>query len=62
MATIFTKIIQGEIPSFKIAENEQFYAFLDIRPINPGHTLVVPKQEKFRTPEKSRDRFNLSDF
>ncbi len=45
MATIFTKIIQGEIPSFKIAENEQFYAFLDIRPINPGHTLVVPKQE-----------------
>jgi histidine triad (HIT) family protein len=45
MATIFTKIINGEIPSYKIAENEKFYAFLDINPLREGHTLVVPKQE-----------------
>lgn len=45
MASIFTKIIQGDIPSHKIAENEKFYAFLDISPLQKGHTLVVPKQE-----------------
>jgi histidine triad (HIT) family protein len=45
MATLFTKIINQEIPSYKIAENDQFYAFLDIRPISPGHTLVIPKIE-----------------
>lgn len=45
MATIFSKIIQGEIPSYKIAENEKFYAFLDINPMAEGHALVVPKQE-----------------
>ncbi len=45
MPTIFTRIIQGEISSFRLAENQHFYAFLDIRPINPGHTLVVPKIE-----------------
>lgn len=45
MATIFTKIIQGEIPSYKCAEDEHFYAFLDINPIKKGHTLVVPKHE-----------------
>ena len=43
--TIFSKIIAGEIPSYKIAENDRFYAFLDIRPMSKGHTLVVPKQE-----------------
>lgn len=43
--SIFTRIINGEIPSYKIAENEHFYAFLDISPLQPGHTLVVPKQE-----------------
>lgn len=43
--SIFTKIISGEIPSYKIAENDKFYAFLDIFPLQPGHTLVVPKQE-----------------
>lgn len=43
--TIFTKIIHGEIPSFKIAENEKFYAFLDINPLVEGHTLVIPKLE-----------------
>ncbi|MCM1369071.1 MAG: HIT family protein [Candidatus Amulumruptor caecigallinarius] len=43
--TIFSKIISGEIPSFKVAENDKFFAFLDINPVNWGHTLVVPKQE-----------------
>lgn len=45
MSTIFTKIVEGEIPSYKIAENELFYAFLDINPLAKGHTLVIPKQE-----------------
>jgi histidine triad (HIT) family protein len=45
MATIFSKIINGEIPSYKIAENDRFYAFLDINPLAKGHTLVVPKEE-----------------
>lgn len=45
MATLFTKIIKGEIPSYKIAENDQFYAFLDINPLSKGHTLVIPKRE-----------------
>ena len=43
MATIFTKIAKGEIPSFKVAENDEFYAFLDISPLAKGHTLVIPK-------------------
>lgn len=45
MASIFTKIVQGEIPSYKVAEDEQFYAFLDINPLSKGHTLVIPKIE-----------------
>ena len=45
MATIFSKIIAGEIPSYKVAEDERFFAFLDINPVAKGHTLVVPKQE-----------------
>lgn len=45
MASIFSKIIRGEIPSYKIAEDESFYAFLDINPLAEGHTLVVPKRE-----------------
>lgn len=45
MASIFSRIIDGEIPSFKIAENERFFAFLDIRPVSVGHTLVIPKVE-----------------
>lgn len=44
MATIFTKIINGEIPSYKIAEDDKHYAFLDINPVVEGHTLVVPKK------------------
>ena len=46
MATIFTRIIAGEIPCYKIAENDKFFAFLDISPYQKGHTLVVPKREE----------------
>ena len=45
MPTIFSRIIQGEIPCYKITESERFFAFLDINPVAKGHTLVVPKQE-----------------
>jgi histidine triad (HIT) family protein len=45
MASVFSKIIQGEIPSFKIFEDDYTFAFLDINPIQPGHTLIVPKYE-----------------
>lgn len=45
MASIFSRIVAGEIPSYKIAEDERFYAFLDINPLTKGHTLVIPKQE-----------------
>lgn len=45
MASIFTKIIQGEIPCYKVAESADYFAFLDIQPRTKGHTLVVPKQE-----------------
>ena len=43
--TIFSKIVAGEIPSYKVAEDDRFYAFLDINPLQWGHTLVIPKQE-----------------
>ena len=45
MASLFTRIVKGEIPCHKILENEKYLAFLDVRPINPGHTLVIPKKE-----------------
>jgi len=45
METIFSKIVRGEIPSYKIAEDDKFYAFLDIEPVQKGHTLVIPKNE-----------------
>ena len=45
MATIFSRIVAGEIPSYKVAEDERYYAFLDINPLAKGHTLVIPKQE-----------------
>ena len=45
MATIFSRIVAGEIPSYKIAEDERYYAFLDISPLTKGHTLVIPKRE-----------------
>ena len=45
MSSIFSRVIQGQIPCHKILENEEFLAFLDIKPLNPGHTLVIPKKE-----------------
>ncbi len=55
--TLFTRIINGEIPSYKVAENEKFYAFLDINPLTKGHTLVIPK-----LPEPEADYiFDLDD-
>lgn len=45
METIFSKIVKGEIPSYKVAENDKYYAFLDIEPVQKGHTLVIPKKE-----------------
>lgn len=45
MATIFSRIVAGEIPCHKVAENEEFFAFLDINPVAKGHTLVIPKSE-----------------
>ncbi len=46
MATLFTRIVDGEIPCYKLAETEEFLAFLDIRPLKKGHTLVIPKEEE----------------
>ncbi|MBA2745340.1 MAG: HIT family protein [Flavisolibacter sp.] len=54
MSTLFSKIIEGTIPSFKIAEDENFYAFLDVYPLREGHTLVIPKAE-------TDQFFNLDD-
>lgn len=45
MASVFSKIVKGEIPSYKIAEDDKFYAFFDINPVAAGHTLVIPKRE-----------------
>lgn len=45
MASVFTRIMEGEIPCYRVAENEKFFAFLDIRPLAAGHTLVVPRKE-----------------
>ncbi len=59
MATIFTKIANGEIPSYKVAEDENCYAFLDINPLVEGHTLVIPKTEVdyiFDLPEDKYDK------
>lgn len=61
--SIFTKIITGEIPSYKVAENEQFIAFLDINPNAKGHTLVVPKKEENKLFDLSKEEYNsLMDF
>ena len=46
MASIFSRIVAGEIPCYKIAENDKFFAFFDISPLVPGHTLVIPKKEE----------------
>ncbi len=58
MSTIFTKIIKGEIPSYKVAENKDFYAFLDINPNAKGHTLVVPKKEVNRIFDLDEQLYN----
>ena len=57
MASIFTKIMNGEIPSYKIAEDEQFIAFLDVNPNTIGHTLCVPKQEINKLFEMEEDHY-----
>ncbi len=57
MASIFTKIINGEIPSYKIAEDENFYAFLDVNPNAKGHTLVIPKSEENKLFDLSKDEY-----
>jgi len=62
MATLFTRIINGEIPCYKIAENELFIAFLDILPVAKGHALVVPKKEIdyiFDLPDEELQALNL---
>lgn len=56
--SIFTKIIQGEIPSYKIAEDENFYAFLDINPNAKGHTLVIPKKEENKLFDLSKEAYD----
>ena len=58
MATIFTKIINGEIPCYKVAEDEQFFAFLDINPNTKGHTLCVPKQEVNKLFDLDQESYN----
>lgn len=63
MASIFTKIINGELPSYKIAENEHFYAFLDAFPLVEGHTLVVPKKEVDKIWDLDKETYlHLMDF
>lgn len=57
MSTIFTKIINGEIPSYKVAEDEHFFAFLDINPNTKGHTLCVPKQEVNKLFDLDKDTY-----
>lgn len=63
MASIFTKIIQGEIPSYKIAEDENYFAFLDINPNAKGHTLVIPKKEVNKIFDLDKEMYTgLMDF
>jgi len=63
MSSIFTKIINGEIPSYKVAENENYFAFLDIDPNAKGHTLVVPKKEDNKIFDLDEDAYlNLMKF
>ncbi len=63
MASIFSKIINGDIPSYKVAEDENYYAFLDINPLAKGHTLVVPKKEVDYIFDLDKETYNgLFDF
>lgn len=57
MSSIFTKIIKGEIPSYKVAENDNYFAFLDISPNSKGHTLVVPKKEENKLFDLNEDDY-----
>ena len=57
MSTVFTKIIKGQIPSYKVAENDDYFAFLDISPNSKGHTLVIPKKEDNRLFDLSEDEY-----
>ena len=62
MPSIFTKIIQGEIPCHKILESDKYFAFLEIRPLRPGHTLVIPKERKamlHQLSDESADGFKI---
>lgn len=58
MSSIFTKIISGEIPSYKIAEDENYFAFLDINPNAKGHTLVIPKREENKLFDLSKEEYD----
>jgi len=61
--SIFTKIINGEIPSYKVAENDDFFAFLDVNPNTKGHTLVVPKKEVNRLFDLDKETYQeLMEF
>ena len=63
MASIFTRIINGEIPCYKIAEDDRYFAFLDINPNAPGHTLCIPKQEVDRLMDLDPETYSgLMDF
>ncbi|MHC5309060.1 HIT family protein [Myroides sp. LJL116] len=63
MASIFTKIIQGEIPAYKVAENDKFLAFLDINPNAKGHTLCIPKKEVDKIFDLSKEEYaELMEF
>ncbi len=63
MPSIFTKIVQGEIPSYKIAEDENYYSFLDINPNAKGHTLVIPKKEVNKLFDLDKETYaGLMDF
>ena len=63
MSSIFTKIIKGELPSYKVAEDENYFAFLDINPNAKGHTLVVPKKEENKIFDLSKEAYaSLMDF
>lgn len=57
MPTLFTKIVNGEIPSFKVAEDENYYAFLDINPNAKGHTLCIPKKEEDKIFDLDEDTY-----
>ena len=62
MSTVFTKIIEGEIPAYKIAEDDHFLAFLDVMPLVKGHTLVIPKKETDLIFDMETDEYFFTTF